>query len=194
MTSTIIELRQYTLRPGQWKVLNELFHRVLAEGQEAVGMSIMGWFRDLDRPDRFVWLRGFRDMPDRARALEAFYGGPVWAEHRAAANATMIDSDDVLLLRPARKRSSLVLGRFTEPIVVSIHQFPEPVGDDAVERVERELGPAWTTLVTEESPNNFPALPVREGEHVVVRLSGRSDPGADELLRLEVPSRSLGHR
>jgi hypothetical protein len=181
----IVELRQYTLRPGQWEVLSSLFRRDLAEGQEAVGMSVMGWFRDLDRPDRFVWLRSFRDMPDRARALADFYGGPVWAEHRDAANATMIDSDDVLLLRPARKRSSVALGRFTEPIVVSIHQFPEPVRDDAAELLERKLGPAWTTFVTEESENNFPALPVREGEHVVVRFSGQADPGAHEVLRLQ---------
>jgi hypothetical protein len=37
----------------------------------------------------------------RAEALAAFYSGPVWQEHHDAANATMIDSDDVLLLRPA---------------------------------------------------------------------------------------------
>ena len=32
--------------------------------------------------------------------LAAFYDGPVWRAHRDEANATMIDSDDVLLLRP----------------------------------------------------------------------------------------------
>ena len=53
----IVELRQYTLRPGQWAVLAGLFERALAEGQEAVGMTILGWFRDLDDVDRFVWLR-----------------------------------------------------------------------------------------------------------------------------------------
>ena len=58
----IVELRQYTLRPGQWAVLAELFERALAEGQEAVGMTILGWFRDLDDPDRFVWLRAFPDL------------------------------------------------------------------------------------------------------------------------------------
>jgi hypothetical protein len=181
----IVELRQYTLRPGQWDVLSKLFERALAEGQEAVGISLIGWFRDLDDPDRFVWLRGFRDMPDRARALAAFYDGPVWAEHRGAANATMIDSDNVLLLRPVRGPSGLSLDDHAGPLVASIHHFPEPVGDDAVERLERELGPAWMTLVTEESPNDFPQLPVREGEHVVVRVSDRPDPGAHEVLRLQ---------
>ncbi|WP_348642190.1 hypothetical protein [Mesorhizobium sp. B2-3-5] len=64
-------------------------------------MTVIGQFRDLDRPDMFVWLRGFDSMDARKDALTAFYGGPIWAAHRDAANATMIDSDDVLLLKPA---------------------------------------------------------------------------------------------
>ena len=97
----VVELRQYTLRPGGRDVLVELFDREFVESQEALGMEIVGQFRDLDRPDRFVWLRGFPDMVRRRQALAAFYGGPVWQAHGPAANATMLDSDDVLLLRPA---------------------------------------------------------------------------------------------
>ena len=179
----IVELRQYTLRPGQWPALAGLFEQALAEGQEAVGMTILGWFRDLDDPNRFVWLRAFPDLARRAPALAAFYGGPVWAEHREAANATMIDSENVLLLRPALGEAGFSLNRDAH-VVVSIHQFPEPVDDAVVEHLERELGRAGATLITEESPNDFPALPVREGEHVVVRFSDREDVGADEVLRL----------
>ncbi|MGW6568066.1 NIPSNAP family protein [Streptomyces sp. NPDC054975] len=97
----VIELRQYTLRPGRRDELIELFDREFVESQEEVGMRLLGQFRDLDDPDRFVWLRGFRDMAARHRALTDFYGGAVWAEHGPQANDTMIDSDDVLLLRPA---------------------------------------------------------------------------------------------
>ena len=97
----VIELRQYTLQPGQRDVLIELFEREFVESQEAIGMRLVGQFRDVERPDRFVWIRGFPDMRSRAESLQAFYGGPVWAAHRDAANATMIDSDNVLLLRPA---------------------------------------------------------------------------------------------
>jgi hypothetical protein len=181
----IVELRQYVMQPGQRDVLFELFDRALVEGQEAVGIRLIGWFRDLDHPDRFVWLRSFPDMPARARALEAFYDGPVWAEHREAANATMVDSENVLLLRPARGDSGFSLEIAEAPIVVSIHSFRESVDDDAVERLERELGQAGATLVTEEIKNNFPPLPVREGEHVVVRFSDRPDAGAHEVLRLQ---------
>src|SRR5207247_1376116 len=88
------------LRPGQRDVLIDLFDRELVESQEAAGMAIVGQFRDLDDPDRFVWIRGFSSMPARARALASFYGGPVWKAHSAPANATTIDRDDVPLLRP----------------------------------------------------------------------------------------------
>ncbi|MGW6745568.1 NIPSNAP family protein [Streptomyces sp. NPDC055025] len=96
----VIELRQYTLRPGRRDELIELFDREFVETQEETGMIVLGQFRDLDDPDRFVWLRGFTDMEARREALSAFYGGPVWAAHGPRANATMVDSDDVLLLRP----------------------------------------------------------------------------------------------
>src|SRR6266480_1882351 len=89
----IVELRQYTLHPGKRDVLIDLFDREFVESQEALGMNIIGQFRDLDDPNRFVWLRGFHDMPSRAQALKNFYGGPVWKAHREAANATMIASD-----------------------------------------------------------------------------------------------------
>ena len=105
----VLELRQYTLHPGMRDVLIELFEREFIESQEALGMTLVGQFRDLDNPDRFVWLRGFADMETRARALGEFYGGPVWKAHREAANETMIDSDNVLLLRPARPDSGFAL-------------------------------------------------------------------------------------
>jgi hypothetical protein len=73
----IVELRQYTLHPGKRDVLIELFDREFIESQEALGTRVIGQFRDLDDPNRFVWLRGFRDMPSRAQALQEFYGGPV---------------------------------------------------------------------------------------------------------------------
>src|SRR5216110_612754 len=105
----IVELRQYTLHPGKRDVLIDLFEREFIETQEAVGIKVIGQFRDVDDPDRFVWLRGFRDMASRAKALQAFYGGPVWKAHRETANATMIDSDNVFLLRPTRADSGFAL-------------------------------------------------------------------------------------
>ena len=195
----IVELRQYTLHPGNRDVLIDLFDREFVESQEALGMKIIGQFRDLDNPDRFVWLRGFRDMPSRAQALKDFYGGPVWKAHREAANATMIDSNNVLLLRPANPTSGFSLGNkarprvgSTEPrselIVATIYYFDAPVDADFVEFFEKALKPVVTDagatvlayFATEQSENTFPALPVREGENVFVWFARFNDPAAYE--------------
>ena len=105
----VVELRQYTLKPGQRDTLIDLFERHFIESQEAAGMTLVGQFRDRRREDRFVWLRGFANMETRHKALETFYGGPVWAAHRSAANTTMLDTSDVLLLRPARPELAFLL-------------------------------------------------------------------------------------
>ena len=186
-SSPIVELRQYTLRPGARETLVELFDREFVETQEACGMQVIGQFRDLDDPDRFVWLRGFADMPSRAQALAAFYGGPVWKAHRETANATMLDSDNVLLLRPVAPDAGFNLaGRARVPgyrrelseelIIATLYAFDAPVDRDFLELFAREVEPVLAAtgappiarLTTEYAANNFPALPVREGEHVFV--------------------------
>lgn len=85
LSSTVLELRDYTLRPGQRETLIDLFEREFIESQEQHGMAMIGQFRDLDRPDHFVWLRGFADMLLRAQALAAFYDGPRLGQRVAAA-------------------------------------------------------------------------------------------------------------
>jgi hypothetical protein len=208
----VLELRQYTLHPGKRDVLIELFDREFIESQEALSMTLVGQFRDLGNANRFVWLRGFNDMPSRARALEDFYGGPVWKTHRDAANATMIDVSNVLLLRPARSGSEFRI-RNTRPqvgvkstgkglIVVTIYYFDAPVSNDFVEFFENAMKPALTKaggsvvayFVTEPSKNNFPRLPVREGENVFVWFSSFRDETsyADHQDRLSKSRRWLG--
>jgi len=54
------------------------------------GTEVIGQFRNLEDPDRFVFVRAFPGMAERAAALAAFYDGPVWAAHRDAASATMV--------------------------------------------------------------------------------------------------------
>src|SRR5207253_2339401 len=53
----IVELRQYTLYPGQRETLISMFDREFLESQEAAGMQVIAQFRDIDRPDVFTWLR-----------------------------------------------------------------------------------------------------------------------------------------
>jgi hypothetical protein len=206
----VVELRQYTLHPGKRDILIELFDREFVESQEALGMKVIGQFRDLDKPDRFVWLRGFADMTSRAQGLNDFYRGPVWKTHRDAANATMVDSDNVLLLRPSKPDSGFPFSANLRPLtgserksegflVATIYYLNTATGEDFADFFDRlarlELGHAGALIlasfVTENSPNNFPALPVREGENVFVWFSrfqdgaayGRSVAALSELPR-----------
>lgn len=220
--SPIIELRQYTLHPGRRDDLIELFDREFVETQEAMGIQVIGQFRNLDDPDQFVWLRGFNDMSARAQSLSAFYGGPVWKAHREAANATMIDSDNVLLLRLAHPTSGFSLNndaRFPPDsraardgfVVATIYYFDKPVDSNFISYFENTIQPVLMEadakilayFVTEDSPNTFPALPVREGEYVFVWFGGFQDQAAYEryaaerdksMLWKEEISKSLKHR
>lgn len=198
--SPIVELRRYALHPGGRDKLIELFEREFIETQEAVGIQVIGQFYDLDDPNQFVWLRGFNDMDARRQSLQAFYGGPVWKEHRDAANATMIDSDNVLLLRFVHPTSGFSLQQGTRPprnsapvhegyVGATIYYFHEPVTSDFIKYFENTIHPALMEaniallgyFVTEDSPNTFPQLPVREGEYVFVWFAGF--PNQDEYER-----------
>jgi hypothetical protein len=211
---SIVELRQYTTYPGQRDALISLFEREFIDGQEAAGMVVIAQFRDVNDPHRFVWLRGFPDMPARARSLTEFYTGPVWKAHRDAANATLYDSDNVLLLHPARDGAGFALAgaqRRTTAVtpasapgpggfvVVTAYYFARPVTPDFVRWFDEALAPRFTAsgatvlaeLASDASENTFPRLPVREGENAFVWLAQFDDRGAYEryLARLAADPR-----
>ena len=203
----VVELRQYTLHPGRRDALIDLFEREFVESQEAVGMTLIGQFRDLDDPDRFVWLRGFPDMEARRRSLEAFYFGPVWQAHREAANATMVDSDNVLLLKPLEDDPGFQLGERAPTgaagpgpgrVLAGVHALTGP-DDPLPDRFRQTAVPALrqagaisiSALVTGTAANTFPQLPVREGEPVLVWLAAFTDPEAVDAARPLFPEQSI---
>jgi hypothetical protein len=126
-------------------------------------------------------------MESRHRGLTDFYGGPVWAAHRERANSTMIDSDNVLLLHaPLPEAQFHVVSPRPDygesvpagVVVATIHFLNSDA--DVAEIFAREIEPAlgkagveplaW--FVSETEPNNYPRLPVREGEKVLVWFAG----------------------
>jgi hypothetical protein len=202
-TCAIVELRQYALHPGKRDELIHLFESTFLEGQEAAGMTVTGIFRDLGDPDRFVWLRAFPDMASRASALEAFYGGAVWRASRDAANATLVDSDNVLLLRPARRDSGFEFDDSGGGLVAGM-VFPigTPGAEAFVDFFERTLEPALVdagstvlaTFVTEHAENTFPALPIRAGENVFVCFARFVDRAAYDRYRAALAGSAHGHQ
>ncbi|HEY5337390.1 MAG TPA: NIPSNAP family protein [Rhizomicrobium sp.] len=192
-TNTVVELRQYTLKPGRHDELIALFEREFVETQEAEGIELIGTFRDADDPDRFVWLRGFPDMECRAKSLAAFYGGPVWKAHRNAANDTMIDSDNVLLLRPAWSGAGFKTYERAEKgmVFANIHHFDAPIGEDVITVFRDHAANALAACVTEPAENTFPALPVRAGENVFVTFAHAAVSAPSSLARQIQKSETL---
>jgi len=147
-------------------------------------------------------------MDDRARINAAFYYGPVWKEHRNTLNGLMIDSDDVLLLRPLGEHRTLILPTVDAvketgtPRGIALAQI-FPVSDiDAFARdAESEFARyrlqgvrEAAVLATLDAPNNFPQLPVRTDGPFVVWIGlleneearSRFQPlRANEFLRAE---------
>jgi hypothetical protein len=220
----VLELRQYTLHPGGRDVLAALFESDLLEAQEATGMHVPGLFRDLDDPDRLVWWRGFRDMASRRRALTDFYlEGSAWRQHSAAANATMVDSDDVLLLEPAhlgsgfptrsaRRRpatgtttaatAGTVGSTETGELVVDVvprsrlsgaDGSAETIADRVVEAARAVGGEVLLVAVSAGEPNDFPALPVRD-EEVAVWMVRYPDEAARRGVAARLDVRATDER
>jgi hypothetical protein len=206
----ILELRQYAMKRGRRDELIEIFERDLAAPLEKRGSIVHGQFRDLDDPDRFVWLRGFTSMRSRRDALTSFYTSDIWYRHRDAVNDTLVDSDNVLLLRPLRPGSGLaspaprpVTADDAGMIVAVIHRNEDGASPDR-EEVAVAGGTLLGSYVTEQRPNNYPPLPIREGEDLAVWLVAFADRergaryaeaqaargGAVQVLRLAPTSRS----
>lgn len=178
----IVELRQYQIEPGARDAFVALFEDKLVDSQEAVGMRLVGQFRDRDDVDRFTWIRAFADMPARERALNSFYFGPVWKANRAAANPMLIDNDNVLLLRPAAPDLGFERAIARDPaapagavwvIIEYLWKLPDegfaPLFRDSMKPALEAAGvTVLGAYVPVDEPNGFPQLPVREDRKLFV--------------------------
>jgi hypothetical protein len=190
--SPVVELRQYKIVKGHRDEMIALFEREFVDSQEALGMRLIGQFRDLDDPDRFTWIREFESMATRATALNAFYFGPVWRAHRGEANPLLDDNDNVLLLHSAATDLGFgPLTRTTTPpglIVATVHYLWKDSGQGFTAFFHDRLKPALiaaglpalAAYAPETEPNNFPQLPVRQSEKLFVWFTRVANAGAHE--------------
>jgi quinol monooxygenase YgiN len=186
----VIELRQYTLKGGTRAAFTRLFAREFVTTQNAVGSHVRAVFRDLDDADRFVWMRGFTDMDARKAALEAFYFGPVWKAHRSDANSMIVDSDNVLLLRPVTGTVGPASIGGKSLIRVTIYRLrdvdPAAFAQFFATRMRTPIEAAGAhvvaTMVTESAANTFPRLPVRENDPVFLWIGHFPDEAAERAF------------
>lgn len=193
----VIELRQYKLVPGARDHFVALFDAQFVESQEALGMRIVGQYRDHDDAVRFTWIRGFRDRAGRERGLNAFYFGPVWQAHRGAANPMLDDNDNVLLLKPAapglgfaaaKAREDDAAGGAVQAVIEYLWKVPDAGFADFFEgKMKPVLEAAGVDVVAAYvplgAPNNFPQLPVRDDRKLLVWfVRGESHAAIDAAL------------
>ena len=172
----LIELRQYIIAPGKRDRMIELFNLHFAKAQDELGMPILGYFRATGDPDRLVWLRGFPGMETRSALLGAFYGGPVWTEFGREAIGYVTGYDNVQLLREVTSGSGLDVDlnrRLGHDgiLTATTYRLREPCGAAflrAIGQVLKTLPESTVigTYMTDPTPNDFPVLPIREGEHL----------------------------
>lgn len=196
----VIELRRYTIQPGRRADFARYFETWFPEAFQQLGAVAFGQFFERARPNHFAWLRGFRDMPARLAVNQAFYFGPVWKEHKPAVNSLIVDSDDVLLLRPAYPGSGLAPLRAVDPVleqdgaqgVVAAQIFK--VADGQLDAFLRQSELAFAcyrgrgvteaaVLATLDEPNNFPQHPIRTDGSYVVWIGVLQDDAALHGLR-----------
>lgn len=193
----VIELRRYTTVAGGREPFARYFESYFPEAFEQLGAIAFGQFFERGNREGFTWLRGFRDLDARAVVNGAFYYGPLWREHKATMNGLLVDSDNVLLLRPLRPGSGVSVLPAVDPVretngaggVVVAQILAGQPGriDELARRAEmtfatyraagaREAG----VLVTLDARNNFPQLPVREDGPYLVWLGIVPDERAFE--------------
>lgn len=198
----VVELRRYTVAPGQRARFAAWFDAYFPEAFEQLGAMVFGQFLERGDPDHFLWLRGYHDINARPIVNSAFYYGPLWKEHRAKVNAILPDSDNVLLLQS--------LPGHGIPVLPAVDPVDEPRGADGIVVVqmlpvvamrETEIAADFAryridgirpagVLATLDVPNNFPQLPVREDGPWLVWLGIARDEEA--LGRLQAAMAAVG--
>jgi len=121
-----LELRRYEVPEGRVASMTELFDQentaVRGYGKPgAGGQYFIGWmenvalFRDLDRPNVHIWMRGFGTI-DEAQ-VNGFYYRSLWARHTDILARAAITPGDAYMVEPAPYMSGFLLGtRGASPI------------------------------------------------------------------------------
>lgn len=207
----LVEFRNYCLVPGGLDAFVDHFEQCFLESQEELGMDIVGQFRVIGDPDRFVWIRRYLQPSSRGDSLARFYEGPVWREFGPRANDLMVAYDDVHLLVPDGSLPNFASdhvphdardGRTVEAFSTVVGAFFDIEGASALEaRVVEAMGAALARvpqvselgrLVTACGPNDYPRLPVHEDVHVALWLLSDSAGGAMATASAEGVAHATG--
>jgi hypothetical protein len=189
---SVIELRNYILQPGQRENFTDLFESAFIRPQQAAGSYTLGQYKVKGAENNFFWIRGFHDMASRNKALNAFYQGAVWKQNRNAANAMIVNNDNVNLLKPLNvgdsvneKETSFHTNWFGKEKGIGVIDFyiSNTKLDKLVVFVKeqyaailRNAGIENTSFwISETAENDFAALPVFQDKNLLVQITFYKD-------------------
>lgn len=171
----IIDLRDYTLKPDTRDHFIERCESIIFPEQKHLGATILGSFHDAENPNGVVWLRAMPDMAERKRIMTAFYSkGEVWKANRREVNSWIVDSDNVLLVRPFSDLMKPATSNSIVAMYTCLRQEPFNVDqdlNDVSEAISAVGGRLLAKLITDSSKNNYPLHPIRTGEFGFVVLA-----------------------
>ena len=103
---SVVESFRYVVPPGEEKTLTRLFNDETALLGDSGFVDDIALLRDVDRPNTYVWLRGFTADD----AVRRFYYTPIWSSHREMLDRAGIRIDSAYSLRPGLYTTGFTLG------------------------------------------------------------------------------------
>jgi len=188
----VLEFRRYTIKEGEREHFAQYFDAYFPEALQQLGTIVAGDFFERKNSSGFTWIRGFHTLEDRAVVNAQFYAGSVWKEHKKTMNDLIVDSDNVMLLRPLSPERGIPILPSIDPIVeangvqgIVVAQI-FAVKADSVEAFAKAAEPTFASyraagvreagvLVTLDVPNNYPQLPIRTDGPFLVWLGVLKD-------------------
>lgn len=192
-TISVLELRNYFVKPGHRDEFISYFHDSLTTPQHEMGAKICGTFTIKGQPDHFFWMRGFKDMASRKKMLNDFYYGQYWKAHRNLPNSLLLNNDNVYLLRPVNLIDTDAETSFDsnwfgnrEGIAVVDFFISNTKRDQLIAFLKKDYasiaiksGNTNTSYwISEPELNDFPQLPVFQDKNLVVQISFYKDEAA----------------
>lgn len=204
---SVIELRNYVIKPQRLDEFIELFEENFTQSQNILGGYTLGQYRVKGADDHFFWIRGFKDMPARVKFLNDFYrGSPAWKLHKSEANSMLVNNDNVYLLKPLNLKDGLSGSEagfnsnwFGQEKGVAVVDFY--ISNTKLEKlvafVKREYAAilksshieATSFWTSEMTPNDFPALPVFQDRNLLVQITFYQNESEYQTRMKDVASR-----
>jgi hypothetical protein len=186
----VIELRNYLLVPGKTNQFIHHFDEHFIDSQKELGGYVLKEYKIPTEPDRFFWIRGFKNMKERSRFLPAFYEkSAAWQTFGPAANLMMREWHNVHLLRSAFDDQVITGNSFSTWNGITVVEYyvakkgllEELIGFfnstyHSFLKKNGSTGPNY--WISETTANDFPRLPVIQDDHLFVSISSFENEAA----------------